>query len=406
VSAEDWREALRETCGELVVASLHFAPAPFPRGPEGVRALAARLLAHLDDEHAGDPEDRAFVEGAGALLGLLLVEHAGSGALVVREGRARVRLGERGFVDPFTILEGCLDADRPRDALRDAIARAEAEARGEGPFSRVLTAIEEVLVETRPDLRVAERFEAWLRLTDGTELALRRLVDATQNQPAPAVRAAARKFVAMIPGGSSTRTTTSDEDAWEAIRIRVLPRLVPAGFDAGEGAPTLLLAALPERDLRSPMGALAVAFIVPETGRARYVRADEPALHGREPASVLAQAIANLAARSQAARFARVETEAGPLVVGRTGDGLDAARLLLPGLHSVLAAELGPDCAVAVPHRDTLLACSAASPTAVAALAARARDDAARAPHRISDAVFSLDAAGLAQLSPRTGDGG
>ncbi len=403
MSADDWRDALRGTCGELVAASLRFAPSPFPRGAQGVRALAARLEAHLDDDHADDAGDRAFVEGAGALLGLLLVDHAGSGALVVREGRARVRLGDRGFVDPFTILEGCLDADRPREALRRAIALAEAESQGKGPYSRVLTAIEDLLAETRPELRVAERFEAWVRLEDGTELDLRRLVDATREQPVDAVRAAARKFVAMIPGAASGPAERPD-DAWESLRTRILPRLVAANFTAGPGAPRVLLASLPSRVAHPPLETLAVAVVVPETGRARYLRADEPALHGRDVPTVFAQAIANLAARSHTARFARVETDAGPLIVARTGDGLDAARLLLPGLHAVLAAELGPACAVAVPHRDTLLACSATSRAALAALGARARENAARAPHRISDLLYSLDETGLAPLSPGVHD--
>ncbi len=403
MSADDWREALRATCGELVAAAQRFAPSPFPRGAEGVRALAAHLSTHLDDEHADDAEDRAFVEGAGALLGLLLVDHAGSGALVVKEGRARVRLSERGFVDPFAIMEGCLDADRPREALRRAIALAESESRGKGPFSRVLTAIEESLAETRPDLRVAERFEAWLRLEDGTELDLRRLVDATREQSDAAARAAARKFVTMIPGTASGAAERAD-DAWESLRTRILPRLVPANFSAGPGAPRVLLAPLPARRAQTPLETLAVAIVVPESGRARYLRADEPALHERDVPSVLAQAIANLAARSHTARFARVETDAGPLIVARTGDGLDAARLLLPGLYAVLAAELGPGCAVAVPHRDTLLACAATSRAALAALGARAREDAARAPHRISDMLFSLDETGLAPLSPGIDD--
>jgi len=400
VSADDWREALRAECGELITAAQRFAPSPFPRGAEGLRALAARLSAHADDEAATESDDRAFIEGAGALLGLLLVDHAGSGALVRRDGRVRVRLGTSGFIDPFTIMEGALDADRPREALRRAVALAEAEILGKGPFSRVITAVEEALAELRPDLRVAERFEAWLRLEDGTELELRRIVDATHDQAQPAVQAAARKFVAMIPGGSSARPATSDDDAWEAIRARILPRLVPAGFSAGDGAPTLLLTALPPRNPDTPIHGIAIAFVVPEQDRARYVRVDEQAVRERDPLTVRAQAIVNLAARSQSARFARVDTEVGPLIVARTGDGLDAARLLLPGLHAVVAAELGASCALAVPHRDTLLACAADSPDALAALAARARDDAARAPHRISDALFSLESEGLAPLAP------
>jgi len=391
----DWRDALRETCGALVDAAQQFASPPFPRGPDGVRALAERVAAHSADEHANEEQDRVFVEGAGALLGLLLVEHAGSGALSRRDGVVRVRVGLRGFVDPFAIVESALDADRPLQSLREALRVAEAEARGDGPLARVLGAVEYRLAEVRVDLGVRERFEALLVLDDGTELDLRRIVDATRDQQQAAVNAAASKLVAMIPSGPGG-DAASRVTRWEEICDRVLPRLVPAGFDAGPSAPPLCLAPLLIDRVRGDGTAsgIAVALVIPYTGRARYLRADEPASWELGADEVQARAVANLAARSAKANFTRVDTAAGALVIARTGDGLDAARLLLPGLHDVLAAALGSPCAVAVPHRDTLLACAAQS-AAIDALAERARDEAARAPHRISDAVFVLAQDGL-----------
>lgn len=389
----DWREALRESCGALVDASERVSPPPFPRGLDGVRAIATLIAQHADDERATEEDDRAFIESAGALLGLLLVDHAGSGALSRRGETVRVRVGVRGFVDPFAVVEGALDADRPREALRSALALAEAEARGDGPFARVLAAVENRLAEVRDDLGVRERFEALLVLDDGTELDLRRIIDATRDQGVPAVEAAARKLVTMIPSGPGGASAASRATSWAEIAERVLPRLVPAGFSAGPGAPALCLTPL-------LLGAgepseIAIALVLPYTERARYLRADEPASWERRVEDVHERALANLAARSAKARFTRVDTPAGPLVVARTGDGLDAARLLLPGLHDVLAAELGTPCAVAVPHRDTLVACAASSVEAVTALGARARDEAARAPHRISDAVLLLGPTGL-----------
>ncbi|MEZ4335273.1 MAG: hypothetical protein R3B82_01480 [Sandaracinaceae bacterium] len=106
-------------------------------------------------------------------------------------------------------------------------------------------------------------------------------------------------------------------------------------------------------------------------------------------------AIENLADRSAGARFGTVDTEGGPIVFARTGDGLDAARILLPTLHAVLAPELGDAFLAAIPHRDVLLAC-ADTPRLREALLARARDDAARAPHRITDRLFRVDADRLA----------
>jgi len=92
-----------------------------------------------------------------------------------------------------------------------------------------------------------------------------------------------------------------------------------------------------------------------------------------------------------------VDTDAGPLVVARTGDGLDAARLLLPTLPDVLRPELGDAVVAAIPHRDVLYACPRAD-APIEALAARAADASARAPHPITARLFDLSPRGL---SPR-----
>ena len=72
------------------------------------------------------------------------------------------------------------------------------------------------------------------------------------------------------------------------------------------------------------------------------------------------------------------------LVVARTGDGLDASRLLLPGLHDVLAPELGSPFVAAVPHRDALFACPRDCERSVRALRERAARESLRAAHAIS----------------------
>lgn len=386
----DWREAWRPTCGPLVDASKQLVSEPFPRGGDGVRALAA-LIDHFSSEEleaeaenrrgVKEAEDRAFVEQAGALLGLLLVDHIGDGALVSCDGAHRVRVGARGFVDPFAIIDGVLDADDPRRALAAAIAQAEAEAHDRGPLSRVMAAVERRLVTARPELRVALRFEALLVLDGEVELDLRRLISATEGESEETVESAARKLVDLVPGGSATRET-----AWADARDRLLPRLVPATFAPG-GHTSLL---------RRPVVAdVALALLVQHEDRARYVRADELARWGLGEDGVIDVAITNLAARSASARFARIDTDAGPLVVARTGDGLDAARLVLPGIHDVLAKELGSPLRVGVPHRDTLIACATGSAALERSVAARVRDDHARAPHRISAMLFTLTRDGL-----------
>jgi len=115
---------------------------------------------------------------------------------------------------------------------------------------------------------------------------------------------------------------------------------------------------------------------------------------------VLQTALNNLARRSRSACFARAETPEGTMVVAQSRDGWDSSRLLLPGLYEVLSADLDGPFAVAIPHRDQLLACSAIDVDTVEALKARAIDDARRAPHRISQRVFLLGKDGLEPFDP------
>jgi hypothetical protein len=105
-------------------------------------------------------------------------------------------------------------------------------------------------------------------------------------------------------------------------------------------------------------------------------------------------ALDNLARASESARFLQHDTQQGPIVVAESRDGLDAARLLLPGLYGVLAPTLGRRFIVATPHRDTLLACPISPEPLVAEL--RARTDAAvrSAPHAISQRLWLVKGPG------------
>jgi hypothetical protein len=172
--------------------------------------------------------------------------------------------------------------------------------------------------------------------------------------------------------------------SWKLVRPRVLPRLIgPRFYDTlGKGESDLPLCTEPLA------GDVRVAFIVRERGRARYVRRDEAARWNEKPDELQRAALRNLARCSAQARILRFDGEQGSLVVARTGDGLDSSRLLLPGLHDVLAAELGTPFAAAVPHRDALFACSLREPSTVQALRERAQLEAERAPHAISAALF------------------
>lgn len=349
-----------------------FAAGP-ARGVDGLRALATAIDRFAEE---GAPEDEdAFLEGAGALLGAIVIEHfAGRARHVERSGQHRLALGAAGFVDPFAIVARVLNGETPAQRVLAAeMTLVEAELAGTGPLARLALALEAELAASRPELRVVDRFDRRLVLSDETEIDLAQALAATDELPLgatpPAVTQAAKKLVSMLPGAAAPLDR-------EALLSRLVPRLIGPSFPASG------VHAVPLR------GELRLALTTRHEGRARFVlERDLPSL-GVAHDELVRRALDNLALASKGARV----IEDGPLVSVRSGDGLDSARLLLPGLFETFAPRLGEPFLAAVPHRDVLLLAGRGD---AAALRARAEDDFARAPHRISARLFAVGLAGL-----------
>jgi hypothetical protein len=341
----------------------------------------SRAVAQLDDED----DERLFVELAGSYLAVLLCDALGRGQHVAREGKHRVDLGVASF-DPFGALERVLAADDAARALAHEVSRAEAEAAGTGPSARVAREVERQVRARFRQTHVVSRFDHTLTLEvegERVELDLSRVVRATSGESAANVQKAVEKLLAALPGMGSSAS------AWREAKDSILPRPLGAQMIAG----------LPESSALSLMPLLAgqqakaapkLGFVLRNERRARYVQAREVQGWDVTQAQLRVAAIENLAARSENAKLACTDTEHGPIVVAKSGDGLDAARVVLPGLIDVLGPELGVPFAVAIPHRDTLLACPLDAPAAVAHLRRTARAQAAKAPHAISGDVMAL----------------
>jgi hypothetical protein len=393
-----WLSRLSATGGLLVPAARAYLErfharelGVFRPGPAGLKQLAQSMELWLEREVVDAAEEHAFVEGAGALLGLLLIDHVGDAAHATRDGLHRVRLRKHGFFDPFAAIDRVLDADNLRQALVREVHAAEAEAEGHGPLSRVVHALAAELRSTHPELSITEQFEHQLRLAHGDrdqplELDLARAVDATRDQDEDAVRTVVRRYLSLLPGAEL------DPAAFAEMTPRLLPRIAQEAMlaDLGTGASELFRASLSDE--------LCVAIVEQLEGRARYLRAAEVRSGGIAPAMLVALALQNLEARSSRARIVTEGDGEARMLMARSGDGLDSARVLLPQTYPALAERLGDAVCVAIPHRDTFLACSARSKHALAQLAERAEHDAARAPHRLSARLFRLTTAGLTRL--------
>ncbi len=386
-----WIDALASRSGPLGSAAQHFAARHGierdpPRGVAGLltlRDLTLRLLADQAEEQT-DETERRFIEGAGAYLGLLLLDHVGEGAHSERGGEHRLHLGRHGTFDPFAGMARVLEADDARAALLAEVALAEAEARGEGPAARVVREVERQLEAL--DLRVRERWadKLWVdQHGQRVEIDLGRVVEVTRGESSRTLEGAVRRVCAALAPDSGP-----SELPWEAVRERIFPRLQGRAFvDALPSPKSLHLLQLARE--------VWVTLVLRYEERARYVRVDEIETWSKDGATPLAQALQNLAHAYERARFARHDTASGPLVIAESRDGLDAARLLLPGVRALFCAELGSPCVVGVPHRDTLLAAPLSSPSAIATLQERVDEAVSRAPHAISRSLLIVNEQGV-----------
>lgn len=340
--------------------------------------------------HDTDPDDelgREFVAGAGAYLGVLLLDHLQDGAHVASSGEHRLRLGKHGFFDPFAAVAKALDAsDTPR-ALLEAIRCAEAEAQGCGPTARVMKALCTRLGQQR-HVTVLEHFDqrVWLDV-DGArvEVDLGRVIAATSGESDGVLSHAVERLCSSLLQESSPVLQLA------AARAQLFPRLVGRAFVSTLPRPEDL-------HLRQLGPDVWETLVLRFKERARFVRQLEVETWAADGGAPRTQALHNLARSSERARFLAHDTAHGPLVVAQSRDGLDAARLLLPGLHDVLSPALGKQFLVSTPHRDTLLAAPLDPPRLVAELRARTDSALRSAPHAISGQLWLVSAPG--RLAP------
>lgn len=345
----------------------------------------------LSIEEVDEDGERQFVEGAGAFLGLILIVHVGDASHAARGGAHRIRLRKHGFFDPFSAIDRALDAEHVRKGLAQEVILAESEAEGTGPISRVVRALERALHESGSDLKICEQFEGLLVLEstrDGTriDVDLQRAIETTRDQSADSAARVAQRYLSMLPGANQP------SESADTLRSRLLPRLVRSDVikDLSISGQNALFAA-------PYVGELSIAILVQESGRARYLRQTELALLELDAAAVVSLAAQNLEACA-GDMLLKPCGDLDGVFVARTGDGRDSARLLLPLLYPKLSEKLGPHLCVGVPHRDTFFVCRAEDAQAVRALCERTAQDAARAPHKLSEHPFMLGPDGLTVL--------
>jgi hypothetical protein len=214
--------------------------------------------------------------------------------------------------------------------------------------------------------RIRERAEERLRElgTDENEGLLR---DAPPDILTP-IAADAPVSGHVVAPEPTTSAADSPEHDWALARDLVRPALRPVGTQ-GLAIDSIDRASLVAQGARSHteplidggLDDIPVVYTLHAGAFDILVNGDHLLGWGIEPAELRAAALANLAAWSASAPWSTEASGERRLVSSDTGDGLDAARILLPEARAHLAAELGADGArvlVGIPERHLLTAAS------------------------------------------------
>ncbi len=187
------------------------------------------------------------------------------------------------------------------------------------------------------------------------------------------------------------------EHEWSAASRLLRPALRPAGTVGVDGRNLQVPSGtgLPGKPLivAGPAG-LAIGYVIPGPGFDVLIGAEHLLSWGVGPDEVHAAAMANLAVWSSGAPWVDEISGSRRIVWSDWGEGMDAARILLPDVRAQLAADLGGSgqVLVGVPERDLLIATGLAGGDHefVAMLAAYTSDRSHGADDPIDPRLFEL----------------
>lgn len=106
-------------------------------------------------------------------------------------------------------------------------------------------------------------------------------------------------------------------------------------------------------------------------------------------------ALENLESISKGIDISLIENDADTFLAINTGDGYDAARILIPGLQDYLASHLGETFRFGIPNRDFLICWRLdSSPELHRQFAAKLAEDHSEQPYPLSPSVFARNSEG------------
>jgi hypothetical protein len=171
---------------------------------------------------------------------------------------------------------------------------------------------------------------------------------------------------------------------WELAKARVRPQLAPKEY----------LEMIPL--IYEPLDEfIIITFVLDEENSYRYLTEEDLSRFGISEAALKAAAIENLQLISETINL-RETLETDKYIAIATGDGYDAARMLLPELRQFIATKLGTPFYAATPNRDFLFLWSLDSSESFHQNTARSvRADFDSQPYPLSPNIFVVDKSGI-----------
>ncbi len=135
---------------------------------------------------------------------------------------------------------------------------------------------------------------------------------------------------------------------------------------------------------------LIITYAILDRGRLSYITELQLDRWEVSEYTLHAQAIANLQARSQQLNYHVAGSDDETIIIFNHDDGLDAARLLLPGLLEEVTRALPGNAVIGIPNRDFMVILSDSDPDRVSAVALQIAQDMRQHDHGVSDRLFTL----------------
>lgn len=174
---------------------------------------------------------------------------------------------------------------------------------------------------------------------------------------------------------------------FDMVQQRIFPRITPD--DHLDDRPDLIATQPFVNDT-------SIVYVIDLKGASTPVRAEQMIRWGVDADELDKLSRRNLAAAQPQLEIELFRTDDHPAALLSTGDGYDAARLLLEGLHPHLAPELGRDFLVAIPTRDVFLAFPAQPGKLIDRLRKQVEADFHKLPYPITNRLFLVTRDGVA----------